>query len=181
MQIYVASFSILARLQSEAEERFNNKTVSPELQDIFERARSLLCDIEHFVNSTSNRDGKHKPYLYKKWEMAEIINFQNKAKIDNIFLKARFQEYIGKLYERIKKFNLEANLNTNNKKSLKSSQRKTAFKSRRKGQQMKRRKLANPSGEVAPTENFMVVRTSQRPKGQKKHNRKQQRLEKKAE
>lgn len=111
-QIFLASISVIHEQQFIAfDDVYNNYTVSNELKDILDQARALLCDIEHFVNATSNRNNKSKPYWYEKEEMGKIVKFSvEKRTVNNKFVKARFQNYIDKLYKRIKHFNLEKNL-----------------------------------------------------------------------
>lgn len=110
MQIYLASFSILFKLQEREDIQWNNNTVSTELNTLLNKARELLCEIEHFVNATSNRMGTHKPSWYEKDEMAKILTLKKRNYLNNLFVKARFQTYVDKLLQRIKKFNLERNL-----------------------------------------------------------------------
>lgn len=109
----MASFSLLYKFQLREDFKNNNNTISQELKDILDRARELLCDIEHFVNATSNKNGQNKPYWFEKDEMAQIVTLhkkKNKHILNNLFVKARFEHYIERLYKRIQNFNLEKNL-----------------------------------------------------------------------
>lgn len=110
MQIYLASFSILYKLQAHDDNLYNNNTVSIELKTLLNKARELLCEIEHLVNATSNREGKAKPSWYEKDDMAKILTLKKKRNfLNNLFVKARFQSYVEKLLQRIRHFNKDKN------------------------------------------------------------------------
>lgn len=180
LQIYLASFSLLHKLQLKNDISFNNLTTSNELEELRTQARALLCDIEHFVNATSNRDGNHKPHWYEKEEMEKIVNIKKivsqERMVNNIFVKARFQQYIAKLYRRIKNFNYDKNMNH---KSLKS-RRPSSTKRPRRFRKNKKTTTVEYTGEPTTTAKTIIIRTNQfrknpkMPKRQKKHNRKNQ-------
>ena len=179
-QIYLASFSILYKLQLQDDEKYNNHTVSQELKVLRDRARELLCDIEHFVNATSNRNGKQKPYWFEKEEMAKIVALKKKSPnyLNNLFVKARFEHYIDRLYKRIKHFNLEKNLEN---KSLKSRRPTTTLRPRRM-RKNRRTTTVDYTGEPTMTEKTFIITTrkvrknTRMPKHPHKHNRKNQSL-----
>lgn len=175
----MASFSLLYKFQLQIDHSNNNNTISQELKEILDRARALLCDIEHFVNATSNKNGNYKPDWYRKEEMAKIVTLKknNKHLLNNLFVKSRFQEYIEKLYKRIKNFNLDKNLEV---KSL-ANKRRTTTRRARKNHGNRRKTSVGYIGESTPTSKTFIVTTKKsRPKnasgstkfpGQKKKNR----------
>lgn len=174
-QIYVASFSILYKLQLKDDISYNNLTISDELKVLRDRARELLCDIEHFVNATSNRNGKQKPYWFEKEEMAKIVALKKKSPnyLNNLFVKARFEHYIDRLYKRIKHFNLEKNLEH---KSLKSRRPTSTLRPRRL-RKNRRTTTVEYTGEPTTTEKTFIITTrkvrknTKTPRHPKKHNR----------
>lgn len=176
----MASFSNLYKNQLQDDTSYNNHTISQELKVLKDRARELLCDIEHFVNSTSNRKGEEMAY-FKKEEMGKIVSLRKEKLINNIFVKARFQHYIDKLYKRIKHFNLQKNLEH---KSLKSRRQTTTVMPRRsrKNRLNRRRKTTlDYTGEPTTTEKIIIVRkikkNTRTPRPLKKHNKINQSLQ----
>lgn len=117
-QIYVASFYLLYKYQNQSDNDNNNSTVSLELKQIFNRAQDLLCVIEDFVNATlQKKNESFKPYWFSKEEMSKLITLKkNKHFINNLFVKARFQHYIDRLFKRIQSFKLERNLKSLHRK-----------------------------------------------------------------
>lgn len=179
IQIYVASFSLLYKYQLKSDQDNNNNTISKELEDILNKARALLCDIEHFVNATSNKDGNDKPKWYKVEEMTKITRKlkNQKPRFNNIFVKARFQHYINRLYKRIQSFNLTKNLEH---KSLHNKSRRVTTRGSRKNNRTRRPRTTTEdyTGEPTSTQKVFIV-TTRRPrkntkvgrKGTKKGNR----------
>lgn len=177
-QIFVASFSLLYKFQLQEDYDSNDNTISQELKDILDRARELLCDIEHFVNATSNKNGKNMPYWFEKEEMAKIVKLRRKNKpyLNNLFVKARFQHYIDRLYKRIQNFKLEKNL-----KSLPSKSRRlttTLKPQRNRKSRLGRRRTTAPEYAVEPTTEKTFIITTKKPRkntnlprGQRKFNR----------
>lgn len=184
LQIYLASFSVLYKLQEQDDTSYNNNTISQELKELRGRARELLCDIEHFVNATSNRNGEQRPYWFEKEEMGKIVTLRKEKWLNNKFVKARFQHYIDRLYKRIKHFNLQKNLEH---KSLKSRRLTTTVKPRKsRKNRMNRRKTTtlDYTGEPTTTEKTFIITTRKARKntrtprpGMKKHNRINQSLQ----
>lgn len=182
-QIFVASFFIIHELQLRYDNVYNNHTVSSELKDILDQARALLCDIEHFVNATSNKDGLSKPHWYEKDEMKKIVRFETKDRpVNNMFVKARFQNYIEKLYKRIKHFNLERNLKTLKNPRVKTSTRPHRNRKNKQrggvGSQKRRGRVTAANGEPTTTEKTIIITTknarrkkASRLPGQKKQNK----------
>lgn len=172
-QIYVASFSLLYKYQLQDDNGLNNNTVSPELKDILERARQLLCDIEHFVNATSNRNRQHRPYWYEEVEMAKLVKLKKKTiRLNNKFVKGRFQHYISKLYKRIKDFKLEKNLEP---KALKPHRPRSTLRPRknhRKGNKL--RTTLQLTGEPITTDNTFIF-TTRKPRRKNTKNPQRQR------
>jgi Unpaired protein len=187
-QIYVASLSILHKYQLQEDVDYNNHTTSSELKEILDRAQELLCEIEQFVNATSNRDGKHPPEWYTKKQMSKIVTLRGKNlnnKLNNKFVKARFQLYIERLYKRTVHFNLQKNLEV---KSLRSISQATTMKPRRgrKNRNGRRRTTLTPANgaEVTTKKTIIVTTKRSRPNtrttrlpGQKKRNRVNQSLQ----
>lgn len=182
LQIYLASFTVLYKRQLQDDTQFNNHTFSPELKNLRDNARELLCDIEHFVNATSNKNGEQKPYWFEKEEMAKIVILREKKILNNLFVKARFQQYIEKLCKRIKHFNLQRNLQP---KALKPRRYTTTLKPRRsrKNKMNRRRTTLDYTGEPTTTETTFIITTRRNRKntrtprqGMKKHNRVNQNL-----
>lgn len=179
LQIYLASFSVIYKNQLNDDTNYNH-TISEELKVLRDRARELLCDIEHFVNATSNRDGAQKPDWYDRESMGKIVTLRKEKLLNNIFVKSRFQHYIEKLYKRIKHFNLQKNLEH---KSLKS---RTVKPRRSRKHRLNRRRTTTLSytGEPTTTEKTFIITTRKvrkntrtpRP-GMKKHNRINQSLQ----
>lgn len=161
LQIYVASFSFIHKNQTKADELNNNTTLSNELETILNKARALLCDIEHFVNATSNKHGNNIPKWYSLGEMSRIVwKLKNqKSRYNNLFVKARFQQYVDRLYKRIQSFNLTKNMEH---KSLQNKSRrvKTTLKSRRRNRMNKRRTTTVAyTGEPTSTEKVFIITT----------------------
>lgn len=177
-QIYVASFALLHKFQLKKDRDSNNHTVSLELQDILARAKLLLCDIEHFVNSTSNKNGKQRPYWFEKKEMAKIVQLKIKKMnetfgvekseedkyelvqqwMSNKFVKARFQNYIERLHKRIVNFKLEKNMEPKSLKSRRVSTLKPR-KNRKNNRLNRRRSTTKYAGEPTTTEKTFIITT----------------------
>jgi hypothetical protein len=102
MQIYVASIRLLYNVQYIDDSKNNNNTMSQELDKIFQAARTLLCDIEDFINATSSQKIGKKDWIKMK-EMKQILQFKNftEMELHRTYVKGRFQSYIQKLYRRI--------------------------------------------------------------------------------
>lgn len=157
MQIYLASFSVLYKLQLAEDTQYNNNTVSIELNTLLNKARELLCEIEHFVNATSNRLGTHKPPWYEKGEMAKILTLKKRNYLNNLFVKARFQTYVEKLLQRIKKFNKDKNLEPKsmNRRPKTTRQQRKHKKCRKEGNCPRR--LKTTTAEFADEKTFIIT------------------------
>ncbi|CRK91195.1 CLUMA_CG004878, isoform A [Clunio marinus] len=148
----------------------DNDTISQELKEILDRARELLCDIELFVNATSNKNGSHKPHWYDARSMSEIVTLENdennpRLKIHGIFLKARFQEYVNKLYKRIRTFKLDRNLKSGKFRRTSTIQ---PHKNHRRNRPGRRRKTTvRYNGEPAVTEKTYIITTRNPRRGSK--------------
>lgn len=121
IQIYVASFLMLRRMQEEQDYIDNNYTTSIELEKLFYKAKEILCQIEHFLNATTSKvDIKLAPH--PRWFTWEDMNNKiaafpkDKKKLNNVFVKARFEKYIDKMLRRLEKFSIEKNLKSLEKK-----------------------------------------------------------------
>lgn len=116
--------------------------MSQELKDIMDRARELLCDIEHFVNATSNKDTLKPPRWIPKENMTRHVTFElteNKTKLNNLFVKARFEEYIRRLYTRVLKINLTKNMEEKSLRPAKPATPSKKPRNHRKGHKGTRR------------------------------------------
>jgi hypothetical protein len=178
----VASLSVLYKYQLQEDQDYNNHTTSSELKDILDRAQELLCEIEQFVNATSNRDGKHPPEWYTKKQMSKIVTLKEKNrnnKLNNKFVKARFQLYIERLYKRTVHFNLEKNLEVKSLRSIKTTTTMKPRRGRKHRNTRRRTTLTVADGADVTTEKTVIITTKRsRPNtrttrlpGQKKRNR----------
>jgi hypothetical protein len=135
------------------------------------------------VNATSNKNGKNRPYWFEKEEMAKIVKLRRKNKpyLNNLFVKARFQHYIDRLYKRIQNFKLEKNL-----KSLPSKSRhvtSTLKPRRNRKNRLGKRRSSTMQREPMTTEKTFIITTkrprknTKLPQGPKKFNRVKQSLQ----
>jgi hypothetical protein len=105
--MYVAAFQFLYQKQLDYDKMNNDgKAESEELRTMMIQAKSLLCEIETFINVTM-KDTKVK--IFTKQEMSDILKFRsNDSKltsvletVDKMFTKAKFQEYTNALQRAI--------------------------------------------------------------------------------
>jgi hypothetical protein len=160
--------------------------MSEELGKILKDAKHLLCDIEHFVNSTSSQKIGQKDWI-KKREMKELVKFENLTAmyLHRTFAKGRFQDYIQKLFKRIEQQSernyVEKQVTYPKLKSIKRNNNKQqGTKRARKGNKRNQngRKI-DQQNEVAVTKRTHIVRTSKNPaqvrNNKSKNNRRRQR------
>jgi tRNA U34 5-carboxymethylaminomethyl modifying enzyme MnmG/GidA len=163
-QVFVASLSLLTKYQEKKDEKENSNQESTELKELLVKASELLCYIEHFVNVTSNRGGQNKISWYNKVEMSNLVKFKRRDHlINNIFVKARFQNYIERLEKRLEHFKLEKNLLL--VKALKPHRSGShQMRKNRKNKQNRRRTTVDTVDESKPTPKMFIVTTSKKPR-----------------
>jgi tRNA U34 5-carboxymethylaminomethyl modifying enzyme MnmG/GidA len=162
--VFVASLSLLTKYQEKKDEKENSNQESTELKELLVKASELLCYIEHFVNVTSNRGGQNKISWYNKVEMSNLVKFKRRDHlINNIFVKARFQNYIERLEKRLEHFKLEKNLLL--VKALKPHRSGShQMRKNRKNKQNRRRTTVDTVDESKPTPKMFIVTTSKKPR-----------------
>lgn len=166
-QVFLATLFLSHKYQFENDRENNNNTVSTELKEILERARELLCNIEHFINATLTNKPASSWYTPKEMEKIVKLNkTQNFLRINNLFVKARFQDYINKMLRRIKHFDLNKNMKKT--KSATHQQRSNSLRNRN-----------NRKGRRRTTKKTVIITTKRNrnnPGRQRKQQRKQQRV-----
>jgi Unpaired protein len=102
-QLYVAAFQFLYRKQLNYDQINNDGNAeSEELRTLMNQAKSLLCEIEIFINVTMKGN---KVKIFSRQEMTEILKFRSNGShvksvletVDKMFTKAKFQQYISGL------------------------------------------------------------------------------------
>lgn len=172
LQIYVASLGLLQKYQMkmDREDQEFNTTISNELKVIFNGARDLLCEIEHFVNTTSSQKIGVDDWITKR-EMRSLLNFQNLTdmmKLHQIYVKGRFQSYIEKLLQRItqqsKRNYVEKSITYPKHKSLSLRKKKTVSRRPNKGgrrnRPQKQQQPLNGDNIEMSTKRVHIVRTT---------------------
>jgi Unpaired protein len=175
MQVYVASFGLLHKIQLEEDTRTNNNTMSTELRSIFQSAKSLLCEIEDFINSTSSKKIGDENWMTRR-EMREALKSLNLTTdalyLNRVFVKGRFQVYIQKLYKRIAhqadNDYQEKRIDHPKEKLLKRLKNRNRKTTRRPRKMVNRKKNQNNLDAVS-TKKVHIVRTTRVP-GQKRKN-----------
>jgi Unpaired protein len=123
-QMYVAAFQFLYRKQLNYDQINNDGNAeSEELRSLMNQAKSLLCEIEIFINVTMKGN---KVKIFTREEMSEILKFRSNGShvksvletVDKMFTKAKFQQYITGLLPVIQKRKRIANLQTKNLKPI---------------------------------------------------------------
>lgn len=183
-QIYVATFTKLYKI--EESQANNNNTTSAELKELKEHAQELLCQIEIFVNATANRGNKLQLYWYEKREMMNKVELnKTQQTLNNLFVKARFEQYIDRMYKRIKNFNWKSNLEVKSFKRGRSNSTKTTRKQGKGSKRIKnrrRRTTTEYNGEQSSSPKTFIITTKRgrrgtRLPGSHKHNKINQRLQ----
>lgn len=106
-QIYVAVFTRLYNTQLS----YYTDETSHELKELREYARESLCQIELFAASIAKRNIAGNLYWYDKREMDSKIKFEEGQNfLNNLFVKARFEQYVNRMLKRVENFNLGVNL-----------------------------------------------------------------------